>query len=280
MPAILHHRHPGAEHSLLDELEPSTGSGETGHHLIQVQLWICRGSHRKPFVLGHSYRHKMARRDGRPDVVTTQRDCRDPERGAVTFEANSQLEEHHMTIDLDPPTVKVDPLAPAKLGPITLRNRVIKAATFEGLTPKGLVTDELIEFHRRPAAGGVGMTTVAYCAVAPTGARTRRARSSGRDEAMPGLRQLTDAIHAEGAAASAQIGHAGPVANAKSSGIPGAGPVPGVLAMTTRNFSSRRRRKTSPGSPRRTGRRLAGAVEAGSTRWRSISATTTWSAPF
>ncbi|RZK96390.1 MAG: NADH:flavin oxidoreductase, partial [Rhodococcus sp. (in: high G+C Gram-positive bacteria)] len=69
-----------------------------------------------------------------------------------------------MTIDLDPPTVKVDPLAPAKLGPITLRNRVIKAATYEGLTPKGLVTDELIEFHRQPAAGGVGMTTVAYCA--------------------------------------------------------------------------------------------------------------------
>ena len=33
---------------------------------------------------------------------------------------------------------------------------------------------------------------------------------------MPGLRRLTDAIHAEGAAISAQIGHAGPVANARS----------------------------------------------------------------
>ena len=38
---------------------------------------------------------------------------------------------------------------PAQLGPVTLRNRVIKAATFEGVTPKRVVTDELIEFHRR-----------------------------------------------------------------------------------------------------------------------------------
>ncbi|MCB1262509.1 MAG: NADH:flavin oxidoreductase, partial [Acidimicrobiales bacterium] len=59
--------------------------------------------------------------------------------------------------------------APAELGPITLRNRTIKAATFEGRSPGGLVTDDLVEFHRRIAAGGVGMTTVAYLAVAPDG---------------------------------------------------------------------------------------------------------------
>jgi 2,4-dienoyl-CoA reductase-like NADH-dependent reductase (Old Yellow Enzyme family) len=104
---------------------------------------------------------------------------------------------------------------PAQLGPITLRNRTIKAATFEGLTPHGLVTDELIDFHRRVAAGGVGMTTVAYCAVAPEG-RTERRQLHWRDEAMPGLRKLTDAVHAEGAAVSAQIGHAGPVADGRS----------------------------------------------------------------
>ncbi|GAA3129954.1 NADH:flavin oxidoreductase [Streptosporangium carneum] len=116
-----------------------------------------------------------------------------------------------------------DVLAPAKLGPVTLRNRIIKAATYEGLSRDSLVTDELIDFHVRHAAGGVGMTTVAYCAVAPEG-RTDRKQILWRPEAVPGLRKLTDAVHAEGAAVSAQIGHAGPVANPKSNGAPALAP--------------------------------------------------------
>ncbi|QKW36830.1 NADH:flavin oxidoreductase [Actinomadura sp. NAK00032] len=116
-----------------------------------------------------------------------------------------------------------DVFAPAKLGPLELRNRVIKAATFEGVTKDALAGDELIEFHRRHAAGGVGMSTVAYCAVAPEG-RTERDQIWMRREALPGLRRLTDAVHAEGAAVSAQIGHAGPVANGKSNGLPSLGP--------------------------------------------------------
>ncbi|HMJ50507.1 MAG TPA: NADH:flavin oxidoreductase [Polyangiaceae bacterium] len=106
---------------------------------------------------------------------------------------------------------------PGKLGPLTLRNRVIKAATFEGMTPAGLVTDELVDFHRRVAAGGVGMTTVAYLAVAPEG-RTHAQQIHMREEAVPGLRLLTDAVHQAGCAAAAQIGHAGPVANPASNG--------------------------------------------------------------
>lgn len=103
----------------------------------------------------------------------------------------------------------------ADLGPLTLRNRVIKAATFEGRTPEALVTDELIDFHRAVAAGGAGMTTVAYCASSPEG-RTDRHQIFMRPEAVAGLTSLTEAVHAEGAAISAQIGHAGPVANSQS----------------------------------------------------------------
>ncbi len=114
--------------------------------------------------------------------------------------------------------------SPAKLGPLTLRNRVIKAATFEARTPDALVTDDLIEYHRLPAAGGVAMTTVAYCAVSP-GGRTGGNQIWMRPHAVPGLRRLTEAIHAEGAAISAQIGHAGPVADARSNQATALAPV-------------------------------------------------------
>ena len=117
-----------------------------------------------------------------------------------------------------------DPFAPAQLGPITLRNRIIKAATFEGRTPKRVVTPELVEFHRRFAAGGVGMTTVAYCAVTRAGSTDGHQIVLDNPEVAPGLRMLTDAVHAEGAAVAAQIGHAGPVANPMGTKSPSVAP--------------------------------------------------------
>jgi 2,4-dienoyl-CoA reductase-like NADH-dependent reductase (Old Yellow Enzyme family) len=119
--------------------------------------------------------------------------------------------------------VAVDPFAPAKLGPITLRNRIIKSATFEGLTRDHLVNDALIDFHRRVAAGGVGMTTLAYCAVSPDGCGTPNELVL-TPEAAPGLARFAEAVRAEGAAVSAQLGHAGAVA--AGTGLPGLSPSP------------------------------------------------------
>ena len=98
----------------------------------------------------------------------------------------------------------------AQLGPLKLSNRFIKAATFEGLAPENVVSDELISFHRRIAEGGVGMTTIAYCAVAPDGQGAPNEIVVG-PPAAEGLRRFTDAIHETGTAASIQLGHAGPV---------------------------------------------------------------------
>lgn len=111
-----------------------------------------------------------------------------------------------------------DVFGPAILGPVQLRNRTIKAATFEGRTPHGLVTDELIAFHLAPARGGVGLTTVAYLAVAPEG-RTHREVIVVNDAAAAGLTRLTEAIHETGAKIAGQLGHAGPVANGRSNGV-------------------------------------------------------------
>ncbi|EMR00212.1 NADH:flavin oxidoreductase [Paeniglutamicibacter gangotriensis] len=116
-----------------------------------------------------------------------------------------------------------DPFAPTTLGPVQLRNRIIKAATSEGRSPEGLVTDDLIDFHRSYIRGGAGMTTVAYCCVSPEGA-SAPGQILMSQQALPGLRQLTDAIHAEGGAISAQLGHAGMVASKKITGVTSMGP--------------------------------------------------------
>lgn len=115
----------------------------------------------------------------------------------------------------------IDPFSEVKLGPLTLRNRVIKAATFEGRSGGNRVTPELIEFHRKMAAGGVGMTTVAYIAVSPDGRGAPNELVPG-DEHGKDLRKLADAVHAEGAKLSGQIGHAGAVG--ASAGLPGLSP--------------------------------------------------------
>jgi 2,4-dienoyl-CoA reductase-like NADH-dependent reductase (Old Yellow Enzyme family) len=102
-----------------------------------------------------------------------------------------------------------------RLGPLTLKNRFIKAATFEGRMPRGEVTDDLIDFHVEVARGGAAMTTVAYCAISD-GGRVHRDTMVLDSRRAAALRRLTDAVHAEDTLACAQIGHAGLVANTRS----------------------------------------------------------------
>src|SRR5512134_4136252 len=85
---------------------------------------------------------------------------------------------------------------PGRLGPLTLRNRITKTATYEGMCPGGVPSAALVEFHRRLAAGGVAMTTVAYCAVSPNG-RTFAEQMHMHPGIVPALRVLTDAVHRE-----------------------------------------------------------------------------------
>ena len=97
---------------------------------------------------------------------------------------------------------------PVTLGPLTLRNRSSRSAAFESMCPGNVPSPQLLDYHRSVAAGGVGMTTVAYAAVTRSGLSFDR-QLWMRPEIVPGLSELTDAVHAEGAAASIQLGHCG-----------------------------------------------------------------------
>lgn len=97
---------------------------------------------------------------------------------------------------------------PAKIGPLTLRNRTIRSAAFESMCENNSPTQMLEDYHVSVARGGIGMTTLAYASVTRNGLSFKR-QLWMREEIVPGLRRITDAIHREGAAASIQIGHCG-----------------------------------------------------------------------
>ena len=99
-----------------------------------------------------------------------------------------------------------------RIGNLELRNRTIRSGCFEGMCYRATPSDALIEHHRKVAAGGIGMTTVSYCAVSRDGAAFGHEMWM-REEIIPVLKRLTDAVHKEGAAASIQIGHCGFFAN-------------------------------------------------------------------
>lgn len=105
----------------------------------------------------------------------------------------------------------------ASIGPITLRNRTIRSAAFESMCPGNAPSQQLLDYHRSVAAGGVGMTTVAYAAVAQSGLSFDR-QLWMRKEIVSGLRKLTDSVHKEGAAASIQLGHCGNMSHKKICG--------------------------------------------------------------
>lgn len=101
---------------------------------------------------------------------------------------------------------------PGRIGNLELRNRTIRSGCFEGMCPDACPSEALIEHHRRVAAGGIGMTTVAYCAVSKDGVAFGHEMWM-REEIIPDLKRLIDTVHKEGAAASIQLGHCGFFAN-------------------------------------------------------------------
>ena len=103
---------------------------------------------------------------------------------------------------------KISPFDPINIGTLSLRNRFIKSGANEAMSKDGRPTKALIKHHQDLAAGGVGMTTVAYIAVSKVG-RTLPNQIWMRPEILEDLKVLTGAVHAEGGAISAQITHGG-----------------------------------------------------------------------
>lgn len=106
---------------------------------------------------------------------------------------------------------------PAHIGPITLRNRTVRSAAFENMCPDHRPSKMLFDYHTSVARGGIGMTTVAYASVNRSGLSFDN-QLWMRPDIICELRDLTDAIHAEGAKASIQLGHCGNMSHPSTAG--------------------------------------------------------------
>lgn len=106
---------------------------------------------------------------------------------------------------------------PSAIGPVTLRNRTIRSAAFEGMGKDNNPTQRLRDYHWSVAEGGIGMTTLAYAGICRS-ALSFKTQLWLRPEITDELREITNGIHARGAKASIQIGHCGNMTHRSTAG--------------------------------------------------------------
>ena len=90
---------------------------------------------------------------------------------------------------------------PGKIGTLTLKNRIMKAPQSSGMSNlDGSVTERLVRYYRKQAAGGAGMIIVEYAYVDDIGAKSAHCHLGiSNNEHIPGLSWLADNIREQGA---------------------------------------------------------------------------------
>jgi 2,4-dienoyl-CoA reductase-like NADH-dependent reductase (Old Yellow Enzyme family) len=99
---------------------------------------------------------------------------------------------------------------PAAIGTLTVPNRFVRSATWEGLADEnGQVTPRLIDLVTALARGGLGLIMSSHAFVRPEGQAGPGQIGVFSDAHVPGLRRLAEAAQAHGARTMLQIAHAG-----------------------------------------------------------------------
>ena len=111
--------------------------------------------------------------------------------------------------------------------PKTLRNRLASAPMERNYgTTEGFITDQYIDYLVTRAKAGLGMVTTEATFVRADGKGRTHQLGLHTDETIPGLRKLTDALHAEGALAAVELNHGGRTAQAAVTGFKNLAPSP------------------------------------------------------
>jgi 2,4-dienoyl-CoA reductase-like NADH-dependent reductase (Old Yellow Enzyme family) len=104
----------------------------------------------------------------------------------------------------------------SKINGLTLANRFVRSATWEGMaTIDGAVTPKLIDLMTALAKGDVGLIITGSTYVCPEGQTNPRQVGIDRDNLMPGLKEMTGAVHAAGGKIVLQLAHGGNFADVR-----------------------------------------------------------------
>lgn len=112
-------------------------------------------------------------------------------------------------------------LEPGRIGPLTLKNRLVRASTSESMaTEEGEATEALASFYGELAAGGAGLLLAGHIFVEPRGQASVNQSGLHRDDLVPAAACVVDAVHERGGVIFAQLGHCG-----SQSMMPGVTPI-------------------------------------------------------
>jgi 2,4-dienoyl-CoA reductase-like NADH-dependent reductase (Old Yellow Enzyme family) len=98
---------------------------------------------------------------------------------------------------------------PARIGPLSLRNRIVMPAMTRTLSPDGIPGRSNAAYYRRRAAGGVGLVITEGTWVHEAGANEPDVPRMFGDKALQGWRDVVDEVHAEGVPILSQLWHVG-----------------------------------------------------------------------
>ena len=100
--------------------------------------------------------------------------------------------------------------SPYSLGSMTLANRVVMAPMTRSMSPDNIPSDEVVEYYRQRAAGGVGLIiTEGTCVGHKAASGYPNVPFVAGAEPLAAWKKVIDAVHAEGGKIAPQLWHVG-----------------------------------------------------------------------
>src|SRR5918998_4440526 len=110
--------------------------------------------------------------------------------------------------------------SPLRVGPVTVRNRIVFAAHLTNYADDGRPTEQHAAYYEARARGGAGLIITEEHSTHPTDWPYEKLIHGFHQEVLPGYQRITEAVHRHGTPIFAQINHNGGQASSMYSRLP------------------------------------------------------------